>query len=741
MPQFRAVFVPCVVKIRTACQQQRPAQAWRHTILIGFLLGLCVSALSANAALRYVDSAVASSGNGQSWATAWKTVGNITGLAAGDTVYFSGGSTTKNYAVSNWTPAGGASGNPITYRAGQDAGHNGIVRFQGSGAVRWIYGNVSNVTIDGSYNGVAHFFVDGDTYQYDYIIYMDYSGTTRFKLLYVNWTHGQVWMRGADYLEIAYCTGTPPANGGGEDSMWNHIGEQGAATGWGINSFHHNTMTLPRKKTAGQGWDCLKWCGNIDVYNNRFIAVYNASYTGTQHGDGWQGNGDYTRIFNNYYENWISYPILLEAYGNSAHWRIYNNVFYSGNESGIDWAAHQAIAIGFNPGAPGTFTDFIIANNSIIGNGSSRGIHFNYPSAGTIGANCYVVNNLIYNSQSSVLTAGGSPTVSNNTAGNASGLSFLNLATYPSGDFHLIASSTSAIDKGISPSYLSAIFTTDSDGNARTGTWDIGAYEFGAGTPSTNPVISVSPSSLSFGSVAAGTTNDLTFTVRNAGAGTLSGSATVTQPFSILSGGTYSLGSQQSQIVTVRYVTGGVGTFSQTVTFTGGGGATASVSGSVLAVLPGLSFESFAGAITAPFVTNSGRYISQPAETGVTDGGRAAYTFSITNAGDYIVTANINAAADTANSIFINVDAEPTDPTMIWDIPLTTGFESRTVSWRGNGTFDNNQYVPAVFTLAAGAHQLIVRGREADVQLGRISISPSGNRPAAPSNLRVAGGF
>jgi hypothetical protein len=84
----------------------------------------------------YVDGSVSSSGTGQSWATAWKSVSNISGLTAGDIVYFSGGSSGQTYSVSNWTPSAGTSSNPITYAVGQDAGHNGMVTFTGSGNYR-----------------------------------------------------------------------------------------------------------------------------------------------------------------------------------------------------------------------------------------------------------------------------------------------------------------------------------------------------------------------------------------------------------------------------------------------------------------------------------------------------------------------------------------------------------------------------------------------------------------------------
>ena len=88
----------------------------------------------------------------------------------------------------------------------------------------------------------------------------------------------------------------------------------------------------------------------------------------------------------------------------------------------------------------------------------------------------------------------------------------------------------------------------------------------------------------------------------------------------------------------------------------------------------------------------------------------------------------------------MNIDAEPTNPNMIWDvISLTSGFQERNVSWRGSGTTDNNQFNPKIFTLSAGTHQLIIRGREPNVQLDRISIVPYGTEPNVPGDLNGDG--
>ena len=138
---------------------------------------------------------------------------------------------------------------------------------------------------------------------------------------------------------------------------------------------------------------------------------------------------------------------------------------------------------------------------------------------------------------------------------------------------------------------------------------------------------------------------------------------------------------------------------------------------------PVAAFPASAGVITAPFVLTNG-ILSQPEQTDVGEGGKAIYSFTITNAGNYLILGMVNAEEETMNSFFVNVDAQP-DDLMIWDIDLTTkGFEERTVNWRGNGGADSGEFVPKRFKLSAGAHKLIIVGRE-PAQLKSISIRPT----------------
>src|SRR5208282_2850146 len=131
-------------------------------------------------------------------------------------------------------------------------------------------------------------------------------------------------------------------------------------------------------------------------------------------------------------------------------------------------------------------------------------------------------------------------------------------------------------------SYSPSGAATDSQTVTFTGGGGTGATVSGS-LASTNPSIYVTPSALNFGVVMAGATVTNNFTVQNTGGGTLTGTATVAAPFYIASGGTYSLTNNQTQTVLISYSPSGAATDSGTVSCAGGGGATASVSGQLVA--------------------------------------------------------------------------------------------------------------------------------------------------------------
>ena len=52
---------------------------------------------------------------------------------------------------------------------------------------------------------------------------------------------------------------------------------------------------------------------------------------------------------------------------------------------------------------------------------------------------------------------------------------------------------------------------------------------------------------------------------------------------------------------------------------------------------------------------------------------------------------------------------------MAWQIPVTSGLESRTVTWSGVTT-------PRFWALSPGIHHLIIRGREAGTKVKSITL-------------------
>ncbi len=138
-----------------------------------------------------------------------------------------------------------------------------------------------------------------------------------------------------------------------------------------------------------------------------------------------------------------------------------------------------------------------------------------------------------------------------------------------------------------------------------------------------------------------------------------------------------------------------------------------------------ISFPATSGIITSPFVINGDSTISQPVQTLVpAQGGRALYTFNVTTPGDYVMSAMVNCPDEGSNSFFINIDAEPNTP-MVWHIPVTSGLESRTATWPPSTE-------PKMWSLNAGVHELIIRGREANARLGQITLRV-GSPPPTPT--------
>jgi hypothetical protein len=137
------------------------------------------------------------------------------------------------------------------------------------------------------------------------------------------------------------------------------------------------------------------------------------------------------------------------------------------------------------------------------------------------------------------------------------------------------------------------------------------------------------------------------------------------------------------------------------------------------------TFSAASGTIRPPFMVKDGIVFQYGDTFDPTQGGRAEYVFTAPQDGQYIVTGRINAQDWSTNSFYVNVDAEPTaSPVdMTWKIPITIGFQERNASWIGSGSSDSPEFPTKVFTLSAGTHSLIIRGRNGNTDLDSVSIA------------------
>ncbi len=427
----------------------------------------------------YVDGAVASSGNGLSWATAWKSVSNVKGVSAGDTVYISGGSTSQTYPLTAyWAPIGGASGNPVTYKVGQDLGHNGIVIFDLGTLAGWIQNPGNWVVIDGGVDGAPHMTMINGAQTAEWVVAQKSHGVV---LRYITFEPGDaINLSYADQYEIGFCT---------MHSTNDHAVKVAAPpppTGYGENLIHDNVLTLDQVAGgAGAGVDGIQWAVGASIYNNVFLANP-TSYGGAQHQDGIQTEGSplYDQIFNNTFINMANSGVFLDCFSSCREAQIYNNVFYKSNTQHAG-GYQQAIEIVRDGKAPGPlhFTNILVANNTIA-NFNFLGVHMGTSDPQSIWDSSSVYyNNLSYmvgaNPVDPNITGAGSPTNVSLTKGSATVFTAYLTPTVATVayDLHILAGSPTLKVQGIN---LSNSFSVDHDGLRRNavGPWQIGAYVY-----------------------------------------------------------------------------------------------------------------------------------------------------------------------------------------------------------------------------------------------------------------------
>lgn len=375
-----------------------------------FLVLLAVMPFAtAHAATWYVDNAATGSGNGTSWTNAWKSFSAIawTSIKPGDTLYISGGSTSKTYKEKLSIGVNGTDSSPIYIKPGQTSPHNGVVTITNTGSNAGIYiANRSHIVVDGNVNGKQNIRVTKCTTP-GVVVYGSAHGIVLTYLEVDN--NGDAAKEDgisvqvsssidgeSRVAEISYCK----VHDNWQDEM-KITGARGPAK-MGRFLVHHNEIY----NISDDGLESI--CRGIDFYNNKMHTFRIGK--GSGHSDGIQFMGGSTRIYNNTFYNFShptktgvnSYMLVAAQTLTDAiperDFYIYNNLIYDTTPKsnlksdaylrGIEWT--------FGPSSQCTgVTNVIIANNTIIGTpyyGLSLWLY-----SGKTSQNVQIYNNIVSN--------------------------------------------------------------------------------------------------------------------------------------------------------------------------------------------------------------------------------------------------------------------------------------------------------------------------------------------------------
>ena len=579
-----------------------------HQVMEIVAMAMAIFTLSSvvHAATYYVDFAGGADGNNATnKATPWKHHPYMTGWTgsyshrAGDSFIFRGGVTWNKTCLPMTITSGGSASAQDYYGVDQswfagDSWARPIFSAQNNGTNSAVGTNLSNwmLTFEAGYITVDNFEFTG--FYWDQfsgsrsvgMIHTYYSGVlTNLHVLncYLhNWTHGAVTtnlttgpaLTSDNFFAIAF-TGSPNTSNPGtvvsNCVIANALDASGYAPGEAINGYidliTHNTISNVCNAILPASTNTTVCYNNIGPLEVSF-----PNYPEAQHPNAIESLaiGGYFSVHDNYIHD--THPadtsiIVIFSGGNAGDsdvW-IYNNVCWNVGRACYDLDNRGGATIAR------------VFNNTFAPAPKAWAMQVTVPGKTNI-ASLYATNNLCISTIG--MASGGF------TAYNTNHNLVLTPALAAAGGFTAAtkyaptSSAAPTVDTGAPTAYATDILGVSRPQGAA---WDIGAYEYkaqGGGAAS----ILVVPAGLNFGSIPVGTNADQSLTVQNTGTGTFSGSASVAVPFSIISGGGYTLAAGQSQVVTVRFTPTKSGLNSQAMSFSGGSGATATVSG--VALLP-----------------------------------------------------------------------------------------------------------------------------------------------------------
>ncbi|HPL63708.1 MAG TPA: choice-of-anchor Q domain-containing protein [Syntrophales bacterium] len=490
---------------------------WKIGIIALMVIAGGLSAGGADAANWYVDNAASGANNGTSWANAWRSLSSVvwggSGVKAGDTLFISGGSSSKTYTGTLRIGASGSRGAPITIRPGQEPGHNGVVIMNGNSEGCIVARGLSWITIDGNVNGQRNFrfqnglldrwnaLVETSNMNYFIVRYCEFKTATiglnsifcmASEFAY-NWFHD---MRGEASIDLDGSHGE-----GAEGPGW-----------WDSNRVHHNIFQADAPAdAAGMATDHIQGSSALSAYNNIIEYQIGPNY-GSQHPDGCQISGRWVKIYNNHFKNVPNAAVSMD-YSSSfdGHYHVFNNIMECTIPSWTGYAKAWDLNILSSVGECG---DMVFANNTVAGLNRIQAIAIHVHGSGTRLRDWKIVNNIF---QQSGVTGGGTVVLIGNgnyTMGSDVVIDYnlINPAgqggskievkggqsyTQPhprtgtpqfvsyayrgaANNYRLTASDTAARDQGTS---MSSYFTSDREGIPRPvgSAWDIGAFEYRTG--------------------------------------------------------------------------------------------------------------------------------------------------------------------------------------------------------------------------------------------------------------------